>query len=51
MYYLKPMNLGSNNTWGLEKEEELQELLSRMDDLKMRGCDGFQINRNKMKVI
>jgi hypothetical protein len=51
MYYLKTVNLGYNSTLGFEKEEELQELLRRMDYLKIRGCGDANINRNKMKAI
>jgi len=44
------VRLGSNITLSLGKEEELQELLRRMDNFFMRGCD-MDLNRNKSKVI
>jgi len=44
------IHLGANNILRLEREQELQELFKRMDDLLIKGCD-MHINRNKLKVI
>jgi hypothetical protein len=40
------VRLGSSMTLSLGREEELQELLRRMDNVLLRECD-MNMNRNK----